>query len=74
MISRVDSTVLARPTQATSYQPNIFTGAGRSVVSVPRSPLRGKQRGESIILHGADDRLGLIERSCVGITHLMQVA
>jgi hypothetical protein len=70
MISRVDSTVLARPTQATGYQPDIFSGAGRSVVIVPRSPFRGKQRGESILLHEAKNRLGPVERSCVGIMHL----
>jgi hypothetical protein len=70
MISREDSTVLARPTQATSYQSDIFSGAGRSVVSVPRSPFQGKQRVESILLHEADDRLGPVERSCVEIMHL----
>jgi hypothetical protein len=70
MISRVDSTVLARPTQATSHHPDIFSEAGGSVVGVPRSPFRGKHRGESILLHGVGDRLGLVERSCVGIMHL----
>lgn len=69
-IMRLQSRISHFTRRLPSYQQNIYSGAGRSVVVFPGHCSREKQRGESIHLHEVDDRFGIIERSCVGTIHL----